>query len=99
MTRKHGGVFFWYDIVQYLLRDYPQANHITDAILKVRTTRQHKKEVEKELSCCLNHGVERCGNIHEPTAVITPFVEELNPEIRCLAQTYWDSNRGAFYLQ
>lgn len=41
----------------------------------------------------------RCGQVHESDEVITLFVEELNPEIRCLIQTCRDNNKEVSYLE
>lgn len=44
----------WPDIVQYLLRSYAQPNNITDAILQLRATRNHKGEIGNAFSRRLN---------------------------------------------
>lgn len=64
-TRKDGFESSWRNIIQYLLRSYAKPKHRTEAILKLRVTRQKIGEIEQEFFCRLNDDVRMCGHVHD----------------------------------
>ena len=94
---EEGGVSSWPEAVQYLLKNYAQNQHISNAITDLRDTRQYADEDEREFSTRLNSAVNRCGNVHSQFEVITLFVDGLHSSIRPLVARYREADNHTSY--
>ena len=90
---KDGGVSYWPEAVQYLLRTYATNDAISGALLDLRDTRQKPNESEIDYSARLLDAEYRCGNVHDAEERMTLFIDRLNPGIRSLVARHRESER------
>ena len=90
---KDGGVAYWPEAVQYLLRTYATNDALSSALLDLRDTRQKPQESETDYSARLLDAEYRCGNVHDAEERMTLFIDGLNPGIRSLVARHREAER------
>ena len=93
---RDGGVAYWLEVLQYLLRSYATSPAISGAIRDLRDTRQHPGETETGFITNLNTAFYYSGNVHTSEKM---FVDGLDPVVKTLVEQRREESRRINYLQ
>lgn len=91
---EEGGIRYWPEAVQYLLRNYATDNAISAALLELRDMKQKTSEDEMTFSARLMAAEVRCGNIHSTEEKMTLFIDGLQAGVRPLVSRYREAERA-----
>ena len=91
VTSRQGGLTFWPEAVQHLLRTYSTPAAMRESMDNLRSILQGDTETEESYQKRFHKAINRCGNVHNEGEKITLYIDGLTSTISTIVARHRES--------